>query len=71
MRRRRSTYTPPRNVQPQRQLLARDNSVELAFAQRQMTITPPPAMLCVTTDDNSTVYPLQLLWLDNQPPSNS
>eukprot|EP00971_Amphidinium_carterae_P100355 1984694-Amphidinium_carterae.1 len=46
MRRRRSTYTPPRNVQPQRELiardnLARDNAVELAFAQRQMTITLP------------------------------
>eukprot|EP00971_Amphidinium_carterae_P100356 1984695-Amphidinium_carterae.1 len=46
MRRRRSTYTPPRNVQLQRRIvprdkLARDSAVELAFAQRQMTITLP------------------------------
>eukprot|EP00971_Amphidinium_carterae_P250945 4981613-Amphidinium_carterae.1 len=46
MRRRRSTYTPPRNVQPWHELvardnLARDNSVELVFAQSQMTITLP------------------------------
>eukprot|EP00971_Amphidinium_carterae_P258886 5138117-Amphidinium_carterae.1 len=38
MRRRRSTHTPPRNVQ-QREIVARDNAVELAFAQRPMTIT--------------------------------
>eukprot|EP00971_Amphidinium_carterae_P295840 5875481-Amphidinium_carterae.1 len=42
MRRRRSTYTPAPNVQPQREIvardnLARDNAVELAF----MTITLP------------------------------
>eukprot|EP00971_Amphidinium_carterae_P348808 6490681-Amphidinium_carterae.1 len=41
LRRRRSTYTPPRNVQQQRDIVARDNAVELAFAQRQMTITLP------------------------------
>eukprot|EP00971_Amphidinium_carterae_P095450 1888528-Amphidinium_carterae.1 len=49
-RRRKSTCTPPRSVQPQRELvardnLARDNSVELVFAadlaQRQMTVTLP------------------------------
>eukprot|EP00971_Amphidinium_carterae_P075761 1497023-Amphidinium_carterae.1 len=41
LRRRRSTYTPPHNVQPQRELVARDklakdNSAELVFAQRQI-----------------------------------
>eukprot|EP00971_Amphidinium_carterae_P039717 780168-Amphidinium_carterae.1 len=41
LRRRRSTYTPPRNVQQQREIVARDNAVELAFAQRQMTVTLP------------------------------
>eukprot|EP00971_Amphidinium_carterae_P300510 5970757-Amphidinium_carterae.1 len=45
-RRRRSMHTPPRNVQPQREIavrdnLARDNAVEMVFAQRQMTITLP------------------------------
>eukprot|EP00971_Amphidinium_carterae_P146275 2899473-Amphidinium_carterae.1 len=29
LRRRRSTFTPPRNVQQQRELVARDNTVEL------------------------------------------
>eukprot|EP00971_Amphidinium_carterae_P302386 6008654-Amphidinium_carterae.1 len=42
LRRRRSSFTPPpRNVQQRRELAARDNAVELAFAQRQMTITLP------------------------------
>eukprot|EP00971_Amphidinium_carterae_P131515 2604460-Amphidinium_carterae.1 len=41
-RRRRSSFTPPpRNVQQRRELATRDNTVELAFAQRQMTITLP------------------------------
>eukprot|EP00971_Amphidinium_carterae_P334208 6469355-Amphidinium_carterae.1 len=39
MRRRRSMHTPPRNVQTQREIavrdnLARDNAVEMVFAQR-------------------------------------
>eukprot|EP00971_Amphidinium_carterae_P172364 3416860-Amphidinium_carterae.1 len=42
LRRRRSSYTPsPPNVQQRRELAARDKTVELAFAQRQMTITLP------------------------------
>eukprot|EP00971_Amphidinium_carterae_P067984 1345326-Amphidinium_carterae.1 len=40
LRRRRSTHTQPRNVQP-RDVVARDDAVELVVAQRQMTITLP------------------------------
>eukprot|EP00971_Amphidinium_carterae_P012687 249964-Amphidinium_carterae.1 len=72
-RRRRTSDTPPRIVQPQREIVARDNLArantgELVFAQRQMAITLPWSffvsllmriLLCIHySHSGSTISPL-------------
>eukprot|EP00971_Amphidinium_carterae_P175095 3471085-Amphidinium_carterae.1 len=41
--RRRAVRTPPRNVQPRQEIVARDNAVEMVFAQSRFHATPSTA----------------------------
>eukprot|EP00971_Amphidinium_carterae_P349543 6491069-Amphidinium_carterae.2 len=75
--RRRTAGTPPRNVQPQREIVARDSAVEMVVAQRQMTITLPwsffvSLLMTILLCMHYTVTTATLaLHCNNQSPSNS